>query len=387
MPTRGHVRQRGRESWELVVSAGTDPNTGRRNTVRETVRGTRKQALARLSELQAAADAGRVPVGKATFGLIAAQWMEARQLDLSPTTARRYKSLLAAHALPRWSAVPVRKITAGQLEAWYVELRTDGGLSSASVRHLHAVVRQVLALARRHGYIASNPADEARLPRAQHYTIEPPGPADVVALMTTALEVDRADLATFVRLAATTGCRRGELCALRWFDLDGATLSVTRSAYDAEGGGIDFKSTKTHAGRRLRLDEATVAVLAEHRAHAEHVAEVCGIPFDENAYIFSDDPAGAVPWSPDRTSKRFTALCHRAGVKCRLHDLRHFAATQLIGAGVPVPQVAGRLGHANKAVTLAVYSHALEGGDELAADVLGAALSSPTRSSRRSRRA
>ena len=43
----------------------------------------------------------------------------------------------------------------------------------------------------------------------------------------------------------------------------------------------------------------------------------------------------------------------------RLHDLRHLHATTLLLAGVPVHVVAARLGHADPAVTLRVYSHVL----------------------------
>ena len=58
----------------------------------------------------------------------------------------------------------------------------------------------------------------------------------------------------------------------------------------------------------------------------------------------------------------------------RLHDLRHFAATRLMAAGIPVRQVSGRLGHANPATTLSVYTHFLEAIDQDSADVMSAIL-------------
>jgi integrase len=51
----------------------------------------------------------------------------------------------------------------------------------------------------------------------------------------------------------------------------------------------------------------------------------------------------------------------------RLHDLRHFTATQLIGAGVDVRTVAGRLGYSDLSLTLRVYGHVLEERDRAAA--------------------
>ena len=48
------------------------------------------------------------------------------------------------------------------------------------------------------------------------------------------------------------------------------------------------------------------------------------------------------------------ALGRRIGVDVHLHQLRHFSATQLIGGGTDVRTVAGRLGHADAAITLRV---------------------------------
>jgi integrase len=80
--------------------------------------------------------------------------------------------------------------------------------------------------------------------------------------------------------------------------------------------------------------------------------------------VFSYDPGGAVSWRPDSTTRAYARLCRRAGLPgVRLHDLRHYVATQLLGAGVDVRTVAGRLGHRNAATTLNVCSHFLPEAD------------------------
>ncbi len=94
-----------------------------------------------------------------------------------------------------------------------------------------------------------------------------------------------------------------------------------------------------------------------------------------DGFIFSDSPDGQSPWRPGRVTLAFTRLCRQMGiVGVRLHDLRHFAASRMLGAGVPVPTVAGRLGHANAATTLNVYAHVLESSDAEAARVLAGLL-------------
>lgn len=64
----------------------------------------------------------------------------------------------------------------------------------------------------------------------------------------------------------------------------------------------------------------------------------------------------------------------------RLHDLRHFTATQLIGAGVDVRTVAGRLGHSDPSLTLRIYSHVIEERDRAAAAIIGQVLNPRTTS-------
>jgi integrase len=68
----------------------------------------------------------------------------------------------------------------------------------------------------------------------------------------------------------------------------------------------------------------------------------------------------------------FRTLRNRLGMpELDFHHLRHFAATTLAGAGVDVRTIAGRLGHANPAITLRTYAHFLEAADRQAADVMG----------------
>ena len=107
-------------------------------------------------------------------------------------------------------------------------------------------------------------------------------------------------------------------------------------------------------------------------------AEACGVALAEDGFVFSHVPDGGEAWYPASVSRSFKRLCDREGIaNVRLHDLRHFVATQLLGAGVDVRTVAGRLGHRNAATTLNVYAHFLEQSDRAAADVIGGLISRP----------
>ena len=152
-------------------------------------------------------------------------------------------------------------------------------------------------------------------------------------------------------------------------------LVLSRNVVEAAGSVIVEKDTKTHSARRIALDDGTVEVLQHQRIRMEERAEVSGSAFSDDAHVFSPDLDGMRPWPPNDVTKRFIRIRKQVGLdQVRLHDLRHFAATRLLAAGVPVRTVSGRLGHANAATTLGVYAHFLEESDREAAATLGALL-------------
>jgi integrase len=116
-------------------------------------------------------------------------------------------------------------------------------------------------------------------------------------------------------------------------------------------------------------------LLTDHRDAAEARAEAAGVVLRRDSYVFSHDTDGVKPWRPDYVSKQFCKLRHEAGLDGhRLHDLRHFMATEMIHAGVPIPIVAARLAHNRASTTMNVYAHAVPGGDRDAAIGLAALL-------------
>ena len=125
---------------------------------------------------------------------------------------------------------------------------------------------------------------------------------------------------------------------------------------------------QAHPIRRIALDRETVVDLADHLRRSHELAAQFGVEFGESGYVFSYQPGRSAPWRPDVATARFERLSARAGLPTvRLHDLRQYVATRLIGAGVSVRTVSGRLGHANPATTLSVYSHFLQAADQQAA--------------------
>jgi integrase len=166
--------------------------------------------------------------------------------------------------------------------------------------------------------------------------IRPPESEEVVGLVTSA-ETSNPDLGCFLGLSATTGARRGELCGMRWRDIDFVARALTTSSAMVEDGrGIAIeKDTKTHAARRIALDRVSLEALADHRRHSEKRAAACNRELAENAFVFSGSPISDRPWVPNDVTKAFTTVRKALGLQgVRLHDLRHFAATRMLAAGL-----------------------------------------------------
>ena len=386
---RGHLRKRG-SAWELRAYAGVDPLTNRQKYVTRTFRGGKREAEEALARFVTEVSGGGHAVQDTTVGDLIRQWLDLAKPELSPTTARGYEWIITTYVTPTLGKVPLAKLRTAQLDRFYAQLREKGGqdgkpLSAATVRQVHAIVRRALQQGVRWGWIAINPASLASPPRVRTRELAPPEPAEVVALIQAAESADL-DLGCFLHLAATTGARRGELCGLRWkdVDLDAGTLTISRSVVEAAHSVLVEKDTKTHASRRLALDPDTVDSLRRHRKRVDERVGACDAELSENAYVFSAEPDGTRPWAPNNVTKDFIRLRNRAGLTTvRLHDLRHFAATRLLAAGVPVRTVSGRLGHSNAAMTLDVYAHFVEESDREAAAKLGALLSVPPSKRRR----
>jgi len=384
------MRQRGKESWELRVHAGRDLETGRKQYVSRTVHGTKREASRELARLVAQVDDGLVVAKAGTVGDLCERWYEQAEPNLSPVVADNYRRLLDRHILPKFGTTPLRRLRTSDLDAWYAELRRRGGrngkeLAPNSVLRIHALLHRALGQAVKWGWLTTNPASAASPPRPARHAIAVPAAADVLRLMAAAKEVNPG-LPVFFRVAAATGARRGELCALRWskVDMKQGRLTISRGLVETKDGVIE-KDTKTHAERRMTLDAATVKMVKDHHKSCAAIAKECGAALGDNAYVFSREVDGSLPWRPGYVTLAFTRLRDDLGLEgVRLHDLRHFNATNLLANGTDIRTVSGRLGHADASTTLNIYSHFVEQADRDAARSIGGLLDGrPTRPARR----
>jgi len=336
---------------------------------------TRDEAAGRLNDaLRSIRNGVSLPSDLLTVADFAAQWLKAIQSTVRPRTNEIYESLVRVHVIPRIGKIKLARLSPADLQRVYADL-TTAGLSPKSVRHVHVLIHNMLEKAVRWDVMIRNVADLVEPPRVP--------PRDLVVLdgtqaraFLTACRGHRLE-ALFV-LALTTGARSGELLGLSWdqVDLPAGTISIRRSLQEL-GGKLVLTEPKTRRSRRTVAIPA-VAVEALRRHHVRQLEESLRLgPAWRNEWnlVFTNE-VGAPVDRHNLLPRDYRPLLAKAGLptSLRFHDLRHIAASLALGQGMPIPAVSEMLGHADAAITLRVYAHAVPGVQRQVAQAMQAVL-------------
>ena len=401
------IRERTPGVYEITASTGRrDPTTGKYGQVSRTVKGPVRRPGAKgypkvveteAARLLAEVEGGRHQGIRHTLSELLDEYLRHQEArGRAPKTmleARRRADRIKADPI---GAKDVRRLTGRDVDEFYARLASAGGRSGYGMHpttrhHFHSLIRAALNQAIRWRWLSPpNPASEAQAPPLAPGERIPPTPEEARRLAL-AVSQENPDLAALIFVDATTGMRRGEICGLRFCDIDleaGAATIWWRcsdlpkdNTVALTGGGnvlkvfpsgvVMLSATKNKKRRRFALDPITLAVLLEQKARAEGRCAALGVDLAPDAFVWSQSADHCEPWRPDRVSGAFTALRNREGLRhiC-LNDLRHFSATQLVAAGIDPRLIAGRLGH-DASVLLRIYSHVIPARDQAAAQLLG----------------
>jgi len=356
------LRERSPGVWTLRVSNGRDPVNGKRVVICETFRGSERKAKARLGDLDREVHHAPVAGGNTTLRKTIAQWRA--QAGHADSTARNYtlgEATIPAHLM----RTPVDKIRAATLRDLYGRVLAEHGVHRTRI--IHAVISGALTHAWRQEWLTTNVAQRVKPPATTRRKATTPTPAQLQAILD--LVRTRPELYAWLLLSAMVGGRPSEILALRWSDVDleRGQLSINK-ALNPVGGGI--KATKTETERTVAIGPKTVAALDDWRTAFDQRARSAKARPVPDPFVFTMTITGDMPWRSDLATKRFGKLRDRAGVHCRLYDLRHHVATVLLDEGVALKSVGERLGHTRLATTSDVYGGYVLASDQLSADIL-----------------
>ena len=329
--------------WRLVVGSDREHRRTRRYN------GSYREALKALDAFAEEVCSGRVVARDVTtLAEYADAWLarlsRSGTVDVQTVDGYRWRLNAVCHVL---GGERLQALTPSKLDAAYAAMMEGASvsgrkLSGTYVGDAHTTLRLMLDSAVADGLLGKNPANDAHPPKRD--TPKKAALTDMELRLLAAMLPTGGACSVAVILAVTTGLRRGELCALRWQDVDlqNGTLEVARAAR------IDgsVKDTKTRAGHRvIPLPKITADALAEWRLC---VPQAEGVICDMNGNALK--PNAVTHWW----------LRHRHEYLCdgvTLHELRHTYITSLARAGVH-PRVMQELaGHSSPRVSMDVYTH------------------------------
>jgi integrase len=336
-----------------------------------------RSALRARRKLLAEIEAGKVvAVGRdPTLGQYLTWWLDvfvAGQVEaghLDQDTAESYREKIRIHVLPTSIAKAKRnRLSTADVRAWQREqLRTVSSrgkpFSARTVGMAHGAVRRALNDAMRDEMIGRNVFALVPLPAGQSKPAEPPTEEEAKRVFAEMI-ADKRRVLWLTMLAL--GPRRGEALAMRWSltDLDRAKtrlLKQIRRVRDTEAdpvtgrrrGRLVEKDLKTNASQAtLSLPAALVELLREHRR--EQVAERLAARVWVDPDLIFTTSIGSM-MDPRNANRAWAAVCKRAGVAMRLHDLRHLAASLAFAEGASIKEVQAMLRHTRQATTADIY--------------------------------
>ena len=308
---------------------------------------TRRQAETRLRRLIEETLPGP-PDERVTLEEAGERYIDHLQLiGRKQSTIEDYRIILDRHLVPALGHKALDQVAPHEVAAlMHVKLRQ--GLAHSTINHQLNLLQGIFRYGMKRGWARVNPVASVERPRGAD--VEP----DIRYLTVDELEalvravpgdeLGATDRALYVT-AAMTGARQGELCALRWRDVDWeAGVVRVRRSY-SRGRWTTPKSRRS--SRAIPL--------------ADRVAAALELLFQGSAFRGDDDlvfchPRTGSPYDASKLRKRFKAALRRAGVReIRFHDLRHTFGTSMASAGAPLRAVQEWLGHRDYRAT-AIYA-------------------------------
>ena len=387
-PKKGSTKER--YVWECTEELPRDPVTGERRRV--SARGkTKPEATAKVEKkLKEITEYGLTidpEQSTITFEDLANSWLDTHKNNLKHS-AHRSNEYHVKRFGKYLAKIQVKNITKKMYQNVIDQMRADG-YALNTIYSAHAVARKIFRQALVWDIIKSSPAEMAVMPK-EVYTIEDLERDEMAEKylerdeLKLFLEVVKergrpTDDALFIMLAFT-GMRVGELCALKWSDVDfeSKEFSITKTIFNIDGSKDEYKllTPKTKKSiRKITFDDKMAGILKKHRLNQkEQMMTKRNMWHDGDFVLTREDGYPLSPRFVHYRLKRLEKILtneHDFNKKLHPHIFRHTHTAILTEEGVDLRTIMQRLGHADGKTTLAVYTHITNKSKEVAAIKLG----------------
>lgn len=354
--TRGTIRsykkKDGTTTYEYLVYVGIDEN-GKKKYKRKRGFKKQKECQTALAEIITQIEKGAVVNNeKMNVNEYIDYWLETYpKSHCQPMTYRRYKQISAdiKNYLGRYK---LSKLNPLLVQKFYEDLINERKLSNNTVIKVHRMFHLALKHAMQWQLINTNPCDLVTPPKATEIKMKYWAP-DEIQFNLDIIKNEKIYPAAF--LAIQTGCRVGELCALKWEDVDliNGTITVNKTLQRLDGK-LQTKKPKTkNSSRVITLLDNAVLFLKDLKNNQRQRKLQYNVPLD---FILNWEDGR--PMDPHYISEQFPKVLKQHNLPViRFHDLRHTHATLLLSLGISPKIISERLGHSTVAFTLDTYSH------------------------------
>ena len=353
----GSITQRG-DKYRVCFDYGVDREGNRVRKYRTF--DTKRDAIRAFNEHKVKMDKGtQIMPSEYTF----AQWLDYWYKDIilpqiEETTAYGYRGMIENYLKPQLGEIRLQKLTARDIQQYYTWLMDEKELSPNTVIKHHNLLTNTLNAAERQEYITKNPMRAVSPPKKRQREAKFYTPEQLGTLLDKAVGT-RLELPVFI--CAYLGLRRGELCGLRWGDVDLEHKTITIENTRTQAGKKEIeKGTKTASSTRtLYLPDTLCDMLKAAREHQQACRAEYKNAYDDNDYVVVMEDGR--PFRPNYLSELFGKfLADNDLPKIVLHELRHTFASLSNQAGIPAYNIGKALGHSTPATTQKIYTHLLD---------------------------
>lgn len=285
--------------------------------------------------------------------------------NFSPTTIYKRESLIRVNMDPFFRDTKLKDVSPSMLQSFINAMFAKYTKSGAEP--IVAIVKAVLNESYRLREINENPCDFVKNPPALRENKEPFEVYDKDEVRTIISKLEGINIEIPILLMLTMGLRAGEVCGLRWQDIDFKNNTITiKQTLIYTKGKIEFKEPKTKGS--IRTISAPVELMPKLKKwkmqHNKY--RITGILEYEDIVCLNSN---LKPFIPCVLHKRWKGFTQKNGIRyIRLHDLRHTHATMLVLSGTDFKTISNRLGHTDIKITLNRYSHVLREMDTKASE-------------------
>lgn len=353
----GSITQRG-DKYRVCFDYGIDREGNRVRKYRTF--DTKRDATRAFNEHKVKMDKGtQIMPSEYTF----AQWLDYWYKDIilpqiEETTAYGYRGMIENYLKPQIGEIRLQKLTARDIQQYYTWLMDEKKLSPNTVIKHHNLLTNTLNAAERQEYITKNPMRAVSPPKKRQREAKFYTPEQLGILLDKAVGT-RLELPVFI--CAYLGLRRGELCGLRWSDVDLEHKTITIENTRTQAGKKEIeKGTKTASSTRtLYLPDTLCDMLKAAKENQQACRAEYKNAYDDNDYVVVMEDGR--PFRPNYLSELFGKFLADNGLpKIVLHELRHTFASLSNQAGIPAYNIGKALGHSTPATTQKIYTHLLD---------------------------